>query len=33
MDYLKIGIDKTAGPREHEAWDWIQKKYLAIRKA
>jgi len=23
MDYLKIAIDKTAGPREFEAWGWL----------
>lgn len=23
LDYLKIGIDKTAGPRELEAWEWL----------
>ncbi|MFN3986719.1 MAG: DUF447 domain-containing protein [Rhodocyclaceae bacterium] len=23
MDYLQIAIDKTAGPREQEAWDWL----------
>ena len=32
IDYLKIGIDKTAGPREHEAWDWIQKKISSYKK-
>ena len=21
--YLKIAIDKTAGPEEREAWDWL----------
>ena len=26
IKYLKIGIDKTAGPHELEAWEWIQKK-------
>ena len=26
IEYLKIGIDKTAGPRELEAWQWIEKK-------
>jgi uncharacterized protein len=26
MEYLKIAIDKTAGPRELEAWDWIVEK-------
>ena len=23
---LKIGIDKTAGKNEKEAWEWIEKK-------
>lgn len=23
IDYLKIAIDKTAGPRELEAWEWL----------
>ena len=23
IDYLKIAIDKTAGQREQEAWDWL----------
>jgi hypothetical protein len=23
MEYLKIAIDKTAGPRELEAWSWL----------
>ncbi len=26
IEYLKIGIDKTAGRREKEAWGWIMKK-------
>ena len=26
IEYLKIGIDKTAGSREIEAWHWIEKK-------
>ncbi len=25
MAYLQIAIDKTAGPEEHEAWDWLQE--------
>jgi hypothetical protein len=24
MTYLRIAIDKTAGPLEHEAWGWLQ---------
>jgi hypothetical protein len=23
MDYLQIAIDKTAGPAEREAWQWL----------
>ena len=23
LDYLRIGVEKTAGPREQEAWDWL----------
>ena len=23
MEYLRIAIDKTAGPEEHEAWGWL----------
>ncbi len=26
IQYLKIGIDKTSGPREKEAWKWIEEK-------
>ena len=32
MAYLKIAIDKTAGPEEAEAWDWLAEnveKYYA----
>jgi uncharacterized protein len=24
MTYLQIAIDKTAGPEEHEAWEWLR---------
>jgi len=24
--YLKIAIDKTAGPRERQAWDWLMQR-------
>jgi len=30
IDYLKIGIEKTAGKNELEAWDWIEKKIRAF---
>ncbi len=23
IDYLRIAVDKTAGPREREAWEWL----------
>jgi hypothetical protein len=26
MAYLAIAVSKTAGPREHEAWTWIEEK-------
>ena len=26
INYLKIGIEKTSGPRELEAWQWIEDK-------
>ena len=29
MAYLQIAIDKTAGPGEHEAWDWLRE---AVRR-
>ena len=32
IEYLKIGIDKTAGPNELEAWRWIQDKMLSYKK-
>ena len=32
IEYLKIGIDKTAGPHELEAWGWIQDKILSYKK-
>ena len=25
MAYLTIAVDKTAGPREHEAWGWLMQ--------
>lgn len=32
MDYLKIAIDKTAGPRELEAWDWLMVELESRKK-
>jgi hypothetical protein len=26
LDYLRIGLDKTAGPAEQEAWGWLMEK-------
>jgi hypothetical protein len=30
--YLQIAIDKTAGPRERQAWDWLMER-IAAHKA
>lgn len=27
--YLRIALDKTAGPREEEAWGWLMERVLA----
>jgi len=32
MAYLAIAIDKTAGPRELEAWNWLREK-IAVHRA
>jgi hypothetical protein len=24
--YLRIAVEKTAGPAEQEAWDWLMQK-------
>lgn len=26
IEYLRTSVDKTAGPREREAWDWLMTK-------
>lgn len=31
MSYLSIAIEKTAGPREREAWAWLQDAVAAFR--
>ncbi len=31
IDYLKIAVDKTAGPREAEAWAWLMERIAAHR--
>ncbi|KHJ55527.1 tetrahydromethanopterin synthesis protein [Aureimonas altamirensis] len=28
--YLQIAVDKTAGPRERQAWDWLMDKVAAF---
>lgn len=32
LKYLQIAIDKTAGEREHEAWDWLMGRVEAWRR-
>ena len=29
MGYLAIAIDKTAGPAEREAWQWLLEAFAA----
>ena len=31
LEYLKIAIGKTAGPRELEAWGWLQERIAQFR--
>ncbi|MCC7412989.1 MAG: DUF447 family protein [Gammaproteobacteria bacterium] len=31
MAYLQIAVDKTAGEREREAWEWLQSRITACR--
>ncbi len=33
MDYLSVAIEKTAGPREREAWSWLVQKRDAFYMA
>ena len=33
IEYLKIGLDKTAGTRELEAWEWLMQKIIDFREA
>lgn len=33
IEYLKIAIDKTAGPREAEAWGWLMQAIAEHRSA
>jgi hypothetical protein len=32
MAYLSIAIEKTAGPPEREAWDWLFARFDAFRR-
>jgi len=32
MTYLQIGMDKTAGPREREAWGWLTDRIAEHRR-
>jgi hypothetical protein len=32
IEYLEIGLDKTAGERELEAWHWLMEKVAAFRQ-
>lgn len=32
IKYLEIAIDKTAGPNEREAWEWLLEKITEFRK-
>jgi len=32
LEYLTIAMDKTAGPREREAWDWLMEKIETFRR-
>ena len=31
VEYLKIAIDKTAGPRERQAWEWLMQRIAEHR--
>jgi hypothetical protein len=32
LAYLQIGVDKTAGPREREAWEWLTARIEQFRQ-
>ena len=32
MDYLRIAVEKTAGPREREAWQWLEERIAGYRR-
>lgn len=31
LEYLTIAIEKTAGPREREAWEWLMERIRSFR--
>ena len=31
IEYLRIAIDKTAGPRERQAWEWLMQRIAEHR--
>ena len=33
MDYLRIAVEKTAGEREREAWDWLVARIADYRRS
>jgi hypothetical protein len=33
MEYLAIAVEKTAGPQEREAWEWLRARIDAFRRA
>jgi len=33
IDYLRIGVEKTAGPAEQEAWEWLMAAIEAFKPA
>jgi uncharacterized protein len=32
LAYLQIAIDKTAGPRERQAWEWLVERVAAFKR-
>ena len=32
MDYLRSAVEKTAGPREREAWQWLEDRIAGYRR-
>ena len=33
MDYLRIAVEKTAGPHEREAWRWLVDRITDFRRS